>query len=277
MSGVHCNSALYRLRELPSFLSYNVKLLPWPFNEGDDGSRAERIAAAIRAYDVVCLQEVFRESMRNILVSALKRDGYEVRPRFGGSFFKQDSGLVVASRAPIAETGWTKFGARGPVTKGDFWSHKGVVAVRLDFDGKVLTVVNTHLMSDPEEVGEFRSVRERQLQDVLRLARDTARGGPVLHAGDFNIAAPGGLIDASVPAFDGEYRPMLTALGARDLLAEEPGYTWNGLKNPIIPEDDRDLLRLDYLLASGDLDAQPTAVLDWPHSDHWPIATEFSV
>lgn len=260
---------------MPKFLSYNAKLLPWPFNEGDDHPRAARIASAVRAFDVICLQEVFRESMRDILVSALKAEGYDIRPRYGGSFFKQDSGLVFASRAPIVETDWHKFRARGPLTKGDFWAHKGVFAARVDFDGKIVTVVNTHLMSDPDEVGEFRVVRQKQLLDVARVLLKTARGGPAILAGDFNISAPGGLVDASVPAFDGEYAPMLSTLGARDLLAEEPGFTWDGLRNPMIPESDKDLLRLDYLLAAGDVDAQPTAVLDWPHSDHWPVATEF--
>ncbi len=258
-------------------VSYNIKLLPWPFSEGGDSARAVRIAAAVRTYDVICLQEVFRESTRDILTSALKKEGFEIRPRYGGFCIKQDSGLFFASRAPIVEADWERFRAKGPITKGDYWSHKGVFAARIDVDGTILTVVNTHLMSDPGEVGEFRGVRQKQLADIARVCRNVARGAPVIIAGDFNVSAPGGLIDGSVPAFDGEYEPMISTLGVRDLLAEQPGYTWDGPRNAMIPEEDGDLLRLDYLLGMGEFEAKPTAVLDWPHSDHWPVATEFEL
>jgi len=233
----------------------------------DDRRRAARIAAAIRRFDLLCLQEVFDEDARAALVRALRpTHPHQVEKVHDGDWLNEDSGLVIASRWPLSPPTFEEWNA----SRGwDRWADKGVVRVRVRVGRRRLTVFNLHMQSDTRRVGEAAYVRRAQVRQLTHFVGRPR--GPSLIVGDFNV-----------PGDTPEYFEMLRALpgAARDLFREanphEAGLTWDGTGNPFIPRRDKDRLRIDYVLA---LTATPR--VRWCRverigclSDHFGVAAE---
>ncbi|MCI0341958.1 MAG: sphingomyelin phosphodiesterase [Planctomycetales bacterium] len=263
-----------RLKPSLRVLSMNVKMLPGPGGEKRGRALVRKFLGAEPRFDILCLQEVFDEDIRGILVRGLARAfPHQVPKCDDGDIFQEDSGLFFASRYPIAgggeAWGFQEFETTGPITGWDYWADKGIFGARVDLDriepGLGACVFNTHLQSDPDVPGQYGEVRRAQLRQIARfVARALARlAAPqrtfALLAGDLNIVAetwPDGPLTPTP-----EYLGMLGSLGdPRDLYrGRNPaaaGFTWDGTQNQMIPETDKDRLRLDYLLA---LDRAPAS------------------
>lgn len=191
-------------------LTFNMMGLPQPL--GGDETRYDDIAAAIRDYDIVTVQEAFTKSARDALASTpfpyQKYGNFGVLPgqRLG-------DGLVVLSKFPIVSTAFTTY-------EGCYWTdclaRKGALLVRLDVQGVEVDVYTTHLQSmldDPDG----RATRAKQVGELGAFIRRTARGNPALVLGDFN-------------ARDSQYthHQMVDSLGARDLWPERGGRLGEG-------------------------------------------------
>jgi len=245
-------------------LSLNVKMLPGPFGQkGKDEARAREIARRLGDYDVVCLQELFDEEVREIFTEAVRDQGFEhVVEKLHDDWLHEDSGLFFASRFPIsrggAAQGFEEFEDTAYFSS-DSLSDKGIFLARLELPRrKALYVFHTHMQSD-ESPGQHRDVRDRQFEQIRRFMvrglqkeRSLSRTAAVF-LGDFNvIAEETGERRAGAPT--SEYLGVLARLGSpRDLYREtypfKPGYTWDGPGNHRTGRYDRDLQRLDYILA----------------------------
>ncbi len=259
-------------------LAYNVKILPSPFGDADDVMRAAVIAENILGMqpvvDVVCLQEVFNEDVRSLLVQTL--DGafpHQVPKCHDGTWFSfdEDSGLFFASRFPIRERGdvpwhgFREFDATAPFTS-DYFTDKGVFGAALDVgerwgDDATLGVFQTHLQSDHTIRDPHPEVRARQLQECERfMQRFLARTVDPertcgLFVGDFNVVGErtvDGVLeetDEHRALMQSEWRPVDLF---REAHPEAPGYTWDAPANTRIDDDDEDdRERLDYVFGMG--------------------------
>jgi endonuclease/exonuclease/phosphatase family metal-dependent hydrolase len=251
-------------------LSYNVKMLPGVFGDGDeDLARARQISAAILAavpkYDVVCLQEVFDEEARAVFVKELVREfPFQVAKSSDHDIFNEDSGLFFASRIPISGHSFVEF---EHATGEDLWSDKGIFGARLELGRATLLVFQSHLQSSIEysdvRTRQLRQLRARVESALLRAPRTQATSCIV--CGDFNVV---GERDPGL-TMTGEYERMLANLGfPRDVYRERhrevAGYTWDGSANHMIPRDDLDKQRLDYVFAYDSIAATSKATVVRP-------------
>jgi endonuclease/exonuclease/phosphatase family metal-dependent hydrolase len=233
-------------------LTYNVKMLPGLFGNGDeDLARAERIAALVRqgAYDLVAFQEVFDEDARHLLLDRLRSDLPHVVTKSGDDWFNEDSGLMIFSRHAFgADPTFFEWDAVGPLWNHDRWADKGVQIARVQLaEGLTLVFANLHMQSDRDDPDEYRHLRAAQLQQLGRvLARGLVKTRApttlaALVAGDFNVIAG-----------SDEHRAMLQTLKEpRDLFGEthpdEAGHTIDPANTMV--SNDEEPQRLDYLLA----------------------------
>ncbi|HJK89896.1 MAG TPA: sphingomyelin phosphodiesterase [Polyangiaceae bacterium LLY-WYZ-15_(1-7)] len=263
-------------------LTYNVKLLPayaklvvtpkrvpegwWERGAGrqKDAQRAEAILKALvkGSWDVIVLQELYPEPIRDRFREVFEQKGWETTPALGDDLLNEDSGLFVASRLPFVTCRFQEFDAKIGF---DALSDKGVVALRLD-TSKVwkdacegLYLFGTHLQSDDEHY----PVRLLQLDQLARLAHQTLEPLPearrkkvaAMALGDFNVRAETAVIGmpgASVPT--PEYAAMLSLLGRpRDLYRhvnpQDAGFTWDGTVGTMTRPSDDDRKRIDYAFA----------------------------
>ena len=241
-------------------LVYNVKMLPWP--AGDtvaDRRRIRLIARAILAeaprYDVVCLTEVFNETLREELMELLAEAyPHQVVRCEAEADLRQDSGLCLLSRFSFRRAAgrdlcaFTAFPLAWTWTA-DMLAAKGVLGVPLDLgEGRDLWIFLTHLQADPDAVGEFEAVRAEQLGWIRAfMGRCLVGGEPgrtraALLVGDLNVVAD-----------SPEYGRMKALLGdprdAHDEVhAGEVGYTWDPGDNSLLEGVDAPGQRLDYAL-----------------------------
>lgn len=231
-------------------ITFNVMMLP--SGKKKHIRRARRIVAALLdgGYDIVCLQELFDEDVRDEFVDGLKPFlPHIVKKCDDGNWFRQDSGLFIASKYPIMnhlfEAYWEYAGTDG-------LAEKGISMFRLNLnsliEGVSLVVFNTHMQSD-KHLGENEAVRRRQLRQVRNMFRqcfclkDNLDTTGAVFMGDLNI-------EGDSP----EYHRMIEQLGSiRDLYRiKNPrfkGYTWDYKVNDMIHHKNREQLRLDYIFA----------------------------
>ncbi|MDH5492622.1 MAG: endonuclease/exonuclease/phosphatase family protein [Myxococcales bacterium] len=262
-------------------LTYNVKFLPdiarWPQKFWEemlpDPQRAKRIAAALRrkkrSWDVVCLQEVFDEDQRGVLLAQLRAKRARLAPGFrafhakadDGDFLHEDSGLFVASRHRI---GLRRFHEYAATAGADAWADKGVLALRLDTERRLgckLVVFTTHMQADAHH-GRTRSKQAHELERFMRKTLSRLKE-PERHAvllcGDFNIIGEAVDVDGTLICPTQEYVGLLSLFAdARDLYREAHpravGATWNPRENDrMIRSRASRHERLDYLFAIDSL------------------------
>jgi len=230
-----------------------------PFLAGKD--KKERAAAFLETiknrqpYDIMCLQEVFDESVRRQLSAGLAdMFPYIIAKAGDNDIFNEDSGLFFASRFPILRHTFREFYVSQPWTF-DAGVDKGLFIACLQLPGgneeRILHVYNTHLQSTLT----YNRTREKQLAQlrlfIERALKTEKMNNPekkvsALLMGDFNVVG-----DKS-----GEYKRMMSLLGSpidlfRKLNPNDDGYTWNSKENLFLryrDENDHDMERLDYIL-----------------------------
>ena len=197
-------------------LTYNVKGLPG-FAGGITDAQGREIAKRIVAagYDVFCLQEVLRETLRTAIQEEFDRSGsYELIPKAGGesgrALWHLDSGLFFGCRKDrfeILDSSFQVFsdwdGSGWPWERVDKWADKGILGVTLkpaEGSGRshYLHVFVTHAQSGghPEAVAardkQFAQAG-RMINSVLVCNDDTPAANSLTHGSQITLrdAAPG--------------------------------------------------------------------------------------
>jgi endonuclease/exonuclease/phosphatase family metal-dependent hydrolase len=152
--------------------------------------RIEAIGSQLPALglDVAAFQEVWTADARRSLVEAGRRAGlvhaWHRRASLGGS------GLVVLSRAAIAESRFEAFALRGfphRVWHGDYHGGKGFCVLRFASAQGAFTLIDTHLHAQYTDDAHDDVHAHRVGQVVQLAAAIAALPGPVIATGDFNM------------------------------------------------------------------------------------------
>jgi endonuclease/exonuclease/phosphatase family metal-dependent hydrolase len=237
-------------------LTYNLAMLPL-FTGIAKKERARAFINEIcnhRHYDILCLQEIFDEEIRQQLVNGLKdRYPYMVEKSSDHDIFNEDSGLFFASRFPILRHTYREFYAKS-IGTWDALVDKGLFIACLklgtDDNQRILHIYNAHLQSDKpgyktrkSQLAQVRRFVEKALKTERQKSKPLKVSAVLL--GDFNVIG-----DKSR-----EYKRMMSLLGYpidlyRKLNPDAEGYTWNSKENLFLKYDDahdRDMQRLDYI------------------------------
>ncbi|MEZ9426429.1 MULTISPECIES: sphingomyelin phosphodiesterase [Vibrio] len=162
--------------------SYNLWMLPGV--SSNITSRASVLDHTLSGYDVLTLQEAF-SSDREILFNALAEE-YAFRTEVvgGGTSAMYDGGVVTFSRHPIIETDSIVF---EHCSGTDCYADKGVVYTKVDKDGEIYHIFNTHLASFNTPAAKRLRRLQLGLMRTFMLTKDIPSNEAVIYAGDFNI------------------------------------------------------------------------------------------
>ena len=206
---------------------------------------------ALGEADVVCTQELYlseAESFFDALPHASKERDHNRNSfwplAFGGS------GLGVATHGKIATHERRAF--LPPHVHSERFARKGMMHARVEIDGTVVDVVNTHMQSGYGLAA--RVIRKRQLSELRKFVLDVGRSGaPMIVCGDLNIdgLSRGGRKEYAEIA---QALPDFVDLGAR---ADDITYDTenNALARRHAPDEPPQ--RLDYMFV-----ADPRSVLE---------------
>lgn len=194
-------------------LSLNIWDLPITLPFTDRGRRLAALLARLpgERADIVLLQEAFRHTFRRLLVERLAgmhADAmlHHVR-RTGGLTMDASGGLTTFSRWPMRESLFVP-SRRVPGMKIDERiGRKGWLWTPLETPQGIVHVANVHLYAGNAP----RDARIRALQ-VRQMLRSVPPTGPVVIAGDFNMAAEYERPDTGPTGFD-----LLRAAGFREV------------------------------------------------------------
>ncbi len=217
-------------------LCWNIFMLP-VVNKGQWG-RVNHIEKHLKEnhYDVLVLQEVFREDIKKRLIKSLTAE----YPYFAGppgkdfGIFGQDGGVMIFSKHPIVNTDIIKFdeGCKGA----DCLSQKGAVFVEIQKSTQTFQVVGTHLQS--MQSNECQKIRDRQMCSIYTdlLQKHHKTQVPQFIVGDLNT-------DCHIPQ---RYVRMLTLLDAKDAANSKEFKTFS--TNNKFNSNPKDEATIDYIL-----------------------------
>jgi endonuclease/exonuclease/phosphatase family metal-dependent hydrolase len=251
-----------------SILTYNLAMVPnYLFFWGGKylKQRTEILLHEVKKdsnkYQVLCFQEIFRESIRRKIYKHLADHYPYITAKKGDDVFGgQDSGLFFASKFPIINTQLRQDFVKFSSHKASLWDRhtaKGVLASCIQVTPKkMLWIFNTHLQSGNHN----RHIRQGQMKTVVRfiqsnLATLFLMGGKIM---DHSIIFLGDLnIEGDTDHSNSEYLEMLKLLhNPHDLFRRmnkhAPGYTWNSKENLYLKKQykrDRSMQRLDYIFS----------------------------
>jgi endonuclease/exonuclease/phosphatase family metal-dependent hydrolase len=237
---VHAGSPQVAPSELTfDVLTYNVLMLPVLPRAQDQ--RAPLIARRLAGYDAIVLQEAYSDRHRAALLAGLAAE-YPHRTQILGAdlWLRQDGGVIVLSRWPIARQRQLRF---GDLCAGrDCLADKGALYARITKPGLSVNLFATHLQSGQKRY----AIRERQLELIKAMidALDISPEEPVLIAGDLNV-------DRLADARTGEFAAMTRILSAAHPAPPAGGAiepTFDPARNPLAGGSRRECL--DYVLYS---------------------------
>ncbi|MBI5201786.1 MAG: endonuclease/exonuclease/phosphatase family protein [Elusimicrobia bacterium] len=169
-----------------SVVSYNVAGVPVVHPKIDERMDAIGKRLASGGWDVVALQEVWRDSDAEKLIEA---SGYPYHARAKQRWIFGD-GLLILSRFKILETESLSFEHRTTHwfrPDGEQFAHKGALLARLDAPGGELDVVDTHFVADYESYANAET-RSKQARQLAIWVGERERGRRWVLAGDLNMA-----------------------------------------------------------------------------------------
>ncbi|KAG0243403.1 hypothetical protein BGW41_002292 [Actinomortierella wolfii] len=281
-----------------SVLSHNVYFLPRIFfPKLEQVSRAKLIGASdyVKGHDVVIFEEVWDAVPRGILVNALK-DQYPFRTEVLGQTeghwdvtsgrslhgLGASGGVLIMSKWPIVRRHQYIYST---ACGADWFAHKGFAYVQLNYTGKPIHVVGTHMQSNDKMCARPNGssvVRHAQLLEIRSYLDqlNIPSSEPIIIAGDLNTQRD-----------TVEYRALLSTLRATPPTEWTGGsFTWDSAHNSIIinnPTNHDPPQYLDYILTITDnstvlanvqrvhhTPASPGDDSDYPfydYSDHYPI------
>ena len=172
-------------------LTLNAWALPWPLSHEPD-ARMEAIGGRLASLDadVVAFQEVWSPLARRRLVAAGRRAGYTDGWSRRGSIGA--GGMLVLSRPPILESRFVRFSLCGfpqDVTRGDYYSGKGIAILTLDTPAGPVALLSTHLIPHYGDYGPDDAYLGHRIAEVVELADALAQIEiPAIVVGDFNFS-----------------------------------------------------------------------------------------
>ena len=186
-------------------LALNIWDLPVPVPGGKRRLRYERLLAALptTGADLILLQEAFRPSFRRALVAAMADyhvDAFAAsRRRWGPLLLDAAGGLLTFSRWPLVCSEYEPgFRVRG-MKPDERIGRKGILWTTVQTPSGPLTLGNVHLYAGSKPMDA--RIRTAEAHRIVR-SPQAANGGPVLLAGDFNIAREFEQPDRGPSAFD---------------------------------------------------------------------------
>jgi endonuclease/exonuclease/phosphatase family metal-dependent hydrolase len=245
-------------------LTWNVGLLPRWIGPRSDAARADRIAALLQEIDVdvVVLQEVFNTRIRDRLVASLSPHFSSIIASAGSGWPFASSGLFLATHRRILQHAFAPFPDADRWTT-DWLARKGVLGAEIEGFGWIFT---THLQAGILARHGVRGYRGRQVETLRAFIEERADTWAL--GGDFNLIAEVG----GVPTDDWlGFEAALPATDAwRAVHPSDPGFTWDGVRNPTIPARHRTRERLDGWRLRGHR-ATAASLVDPPLSDHFGV------
>lgn len=221
-------------------LSWNIKFLPRVL--AHIGHRPLKRVPYIAEFllkdsaDVIVLQEAFDNVANKRLLKLLKEKyPYHVGPANKKGWFTINSGILIVSKVPLRERGTVDF---KECEKEDCFARKGALLVEIDWYGKLIQILGTHL-----ESGGPREIKLSQYQELAGLLRAHQNYGvPQLLCGDFNTEKSNADL----------YPKMLHVLQVEDgPLSGELQYTSDHLLNDMDSYDPNNREVIDYILYKG--------------------------
>jgi endonuclease/exonuclease/phosphatase family metal-dependent hydrolase len=165
-------------------------------------------------YNVVCLQEVQSHIYRKLLLGACTAYPSSAYQPF---VHAPKGGLLTLSRHPIREGSFTQFKERGSLAStaaADWILHKGILYTRLNVNGTLVTILNTHLNAnyrgDWDKYNHYTRFEKAQLDQIATYVNAQPHNSLVIVAGDFNIPRKSWL-----------YEEFISATGVIDPLADD--------------------------------------------------------
>lgn len=146
------------------------------------------------SYDIVCLQEIWREKDWHLLRNAmLEEEANELK--FSHRFLSgmMGSGLVILSRYPIIEFSFQCYNATGKFYKfwhGDSYGGKGIAHCVISSPFGLIDVYCTHTHANYQEHShpreEYHGVRIAQVLQLAKYVKNSTRSNLAILMGDFN-------------------------------------------------------------------------------------------
>jgi endonuclease/exonuclease/phosphatase family metal-dependent hydrolase len=205
-------------------------------------------------YDIVCLQEVLHRGTARLLRRLTPGYG----GRFASGFPLLKGGLMVLSRWPLKQAGFTRYPLAGP-PRTELLMRKGAQLVVADTPAGELAVVNTHLSANRDDDwspdNRYTRIADAELETLAGLVAAIDPALPVVVAGDLNLPR-----DSSTLA-----RFRETA-GLRDVLAGDTRPTYRPTARFPDPP------ALDHVLVRSTADRTVTAQARLVFQDEVPLA-----
>lgn len=264
-------------------LSWNIQMLPFPAPPHGKAKRARAIAEILNRekYDVVVFQEAFKRRGRRILRREL-RQSYPNQTRVLNKkaiSIKINGGVLIFSRHPIDSVHEIRFARR---TGYDKFSRKGAMLTEINFHGRKVQVLGTHLQAfgtDDILISQYNQMRKELLD------RHSRKGVPQFLLGDFNTRktppVPAGL-SADTPSPQTRYMAMIQTLDAEDgELSGPQRYSMDRPNNDLTERSNTRIL-LDYVLvrpADQEIDIRREIRIfrkQW-HKDHQDLSDHFAL
>ncbi len=162
--------------------TYNLWMIPAV--SSDINARASLMEHSLSGYDVLAFQEAFSNRRRRLFDDLSEEYTYQTQVLGGDSGALYDGGVVTLSRYPILEADYLVF---DHCSSTDCHADKGIVYTKIEKNGQIYHVFNTHLAS----FGTRKAKRLRRLQlGLLRtfmLTKNIPEDEAVIYAGDFNV------------------------------------------------------------------------------------------
>lgn len=272
-----------------------IRVLCWntwlvPFGARDLARRSEKIPEKLTGYDIVGLQEVWRDQDRKRFVETLRDEYHVVGPE--SCWGHRRSGLMLLSRFPIENCWSTEYEDESGT---DAFMNKGALYVRLRLDdGKRLDVIVTHVQANDPFSFSAPKDRERQIAALeMFIAKHKESEIPRLVMGDFNIDGLPSDPERDTGERSAEYEDLMSALGgtsdmdlfrqATKCRSRSQRVTYDSDYNPLARLGRSRETRLDYLLTHNPDPKRSIACLEvavrrftygkdnCPLSDHYAI------
>lgn len=162
--------------------TYNLWMIPSVSSDID--ARAALMEHSLSGYDVLVLQEAF-SSARDPMFDALELEyPYQTDVVGGDSAALYDGGVVTLSRYPILETDALVF---DHCSGTDCYADKGIVYTKIDKNGQIYHIFNTHLASFNTSAAKRLRRLQLGLLRTFMLTKQIPADEVVIYAGDFNI------------------------------------------------------------------------------------------
>lgn len=149
-------------------LTYNTELIL----ARSTYDRAEKFVKYINNndYDVISVQETFDYEIKDLITKKCHENGYSHiisragQPACRGIFY--ESGLMIISKLPILNAETIHY---NQASGSDVMANKGFLVADIDFNGQIITVVNTHLQSGNDMVSLEKRINQfEQLKNAIK-------------------------------------------------------------------------------------------------------------